>query len=70
LDELNASLHRIYHELQRWDNQLTAEKVKNEFLGLNESHETLLELFKKHNDDVKSLIGISKSKATYQKSTS
>ncbi|MDL2223379.1 site-specific integrase [Bacteroidales bacterium OttesenSCG-928-M11] len=67
LDELNASLHRIYHELQRWDNQLTAEKVKNEFLGLNESHETLLELFKKHNDDVKSLIGISKSKATYQK---
>ncbi len=29
--------------------------------------QTLLELFKKHNEDVKSLIGITKTKATYQK---
>jgi len=29
--------------------------------------QTLIELFKKHNEDVKSLIGKTKSKGTYQK---
>lgn len=60
-------LNRIYHqELERMQS-VTAEKVKNIFLGINTKDHTLLELFKKHNADVKSLIGISKSKATYQK---
>jgi len=66
LDEINASLHRIYHETQRQE-QVTAEKMKNCFLGITEKHDTILELFQKHNEDVKSLIGISKSAATYQK---
>ncbi len=47
--------------------QVTAEKMKNSFLGITEKHDTILELFQKHNEDVKSLIGISKSAATYQK---
>ena len=67
LDDINASLNTIYHELQRRDNYVTAEKVKNEFLGHTENHETLLNLFQKHNDDVKQLIGLSKSASTYQK---
>ena len=67
LDEIRTSVHSIYHELQRKDNYVTAEKVKNEFLGLSEHHETLLNLFKKHNDDVKKLIGINKSPDTYRK---
>lgn len=67
LDDIKASLHQIYHELQRRDNYVTAEKVKNEFLGHTEYHETLLNLFEKHNNDVKQLVGISKSASTYQK---
>ncbi len=67
LDQIKASLHSIYHELQRKDNYVTAEKVKNEFLGISESHETLLSLFQKHNDDVQKLIGVGKSPATFQK---
>ena len=67
LNEIKSSLNGIYHELQRRDNYVTAEKVKNEFLGISEHHETLLNLFQKHNDDVLKLIGISKSAATYQK---
>ena len=67
LDDINASLNTIYHELQRRDNYVTAEKVKNEFLGHSEKHETILDLFKKHNDDVKQLVGISKTIATYRK---
>ncbi len=66
LDDVKASLHRIYHEMQRFD-VVTSEKIKNEFLGFNEKHDTLLDLFDRHNQDVKSLVGISKSAATYQK---
>lgn len=67
LDNTKSVLNRIYHqELERMQSA-TAEKVKNIFLGINTKQHTLLELFKNHNADVKSLIGISKSKATYQK---
>lgn len=67
LDEIKASVHKIYHEQQRRDSVVTSEKVKNEFLGMSQSQMDLLELFQKHNEDVFSLIGKSKSKATYQK---
>ncbi len=67
LDNIKASLNKIYHEQQRCDNYVTPEKIKNEFLGISENYETLLSLFEKHNSDVKALIGISKSAATYQK---
>lgn len=33
LDDIRSSLNTIYHEMQRRDNYVTAEKVKNEFLG-------------------------------------
>jgi len=67
LDEIKASVHQIYHELQRRESVVTAEKIKNEFLGLSENNKTLLDLFKRHNNDIKKLVGISKAKATYQK---
>lgn len=49
------------------DSNVTAEKVKNRFLGVATISHNLLEHFQRHNDDVKRLIGISKSKATFQK---
>ena len=67
LEDIKASLNNIYHEQQRRDNYVTAEKVKNEFLGHSEKHETILDHFKKHNHDVKQLVGISKTIATYRK---
>jgi inactivated superfamily I helicase len=67
VNDIKASLNQIYHKQQRRDNYVTAEKVKNEFLGHTENYETLLNLFEKHNNDVKALIGISKSASTYQK---
>ena len=66
LDDIKASLHRIYHDFQRFD-IVTPEKIKCEFLGLDESGETILNLFDKHNQDMESLIGISTTKATFQK---
>lgn len=67
LDEIKASLYKVYHEMLRVDNYVTAEKVKNKFLGQNEECATLIDMFTKHNEDVKALVGISKSQGTYQK---
>ena len=67
LDEISASVHKIYHEMLRRDSNVTSEKVKNEFLGISENQETLLSLFQKHNDDVLKLVGITNSKALFQK---
>ena len=67
LDEIKASLYKVYHEMLRVDNYVTAEKVKNKFLGQNEECATLIDMFTKHNEDVKALVGISKSQGTFQK---
>lgn len=67
LDNTKSVLNRIYHQELERIQTVSAEKVKNIFLGINTKQQTLLELFKKHNADVKTLIGKNKSKATYQK---
>ena len=67
IDCTKAALFNTYHELKELESQVTAEKVKNTFLGIETRHQTLLELFMRHNQDVEKLVGINKSKATYQK---
>ncbi|KAA6321929.1 Tyrosine recombinase XerD [termite gut metagenome] len=67
IDSTRSALYRIYRNMQERESNVTAEKIKNEFLGISETRHNLLELFQRHNEDVKKLIGIDKSKATYQK---
>ena len=45
----------------------SAEKVRNAFLGITIRQQTLLGTFRRHNEDVQKLVGISKSAATYRK---
>ena len=67
LDNLKASIIQHYRELSDRDTTVTAEKVKNAFLGLLTRNETLLDLFGKHNQDLKAQIGKGVSRDTYQK---
>lgn len=67
LNEIKTSLHNVYHDLQTKENNVNAERVKNIFLGIEIKHQTVLELFQRHNDDISKLVGISKSKETLQK---
>lgn len=46
---------------------MTAEKVKNAYLGLGMKHETILKVFAQHNEDFEKQVGKMKSKSTYQK---
>ncbi|MFV0521809.1 MAG: site-specific integrase [Mangrovibacterium sp.] len=67
LQDIRGRIHEIYHKLTIHDDHVTSDKVKNEFLGLNANNETILQLFDKHNEDYKKLVGISKAEATYKK---
>lgn len=67
IDRTKSALHNIYNEIQLNELEVTAEKVKNQFLGITSKSYTVLALFQKHNDDVKKLVGISKSLSTWQK---
>ncbi|MCU4176477.1 site-specific integrase [Carboxylicivirga sp. N1Y90] len=67
LDEIKNSLYNVYNDLTKIDIQITAEKVKNTFLGIGLEQFLLMELFEESNDSLKKQIGINKSKATYQK---
>ncbi|MDR2887545.1 MAG: phage integrase SAM-like domain-containing protein, partial [Bacteroidales bacterium] len=65
IDNTKAAIYRIYRELQERDNYVTAEKVKNVFLGIEQKHQTLLELFDHHNRERKDLIGVNICQANY-----
>lgn len=67
LDAINASIYKIYYDLQTRENNVTSERVKNCFLGIGIKSQTVLELFKQHNSDIEKLVGISRTKATLQK---
>lgn len=67
LDSIKATMTKIYRELQEKETVVTPERIKNIFFGVETEQHLFLDLFKKHNDDVYKLVGISKSKATYQK---
>ena len=67
LDDIHTSLKNHYHEIETHEAYVTAEKVRNAFLGYSTKQRTLLELFKSHNEDAKKLVGISKTEGTLAK---
>jgi len=67
LENIHGSLTKHYWEIINTESLVTAEKVKNAFLGLNQRKETLLQVFEEHNESKKSQIGKGVSLDTYQK---
>lgn len=67
LDEIRTNLRNHYREIEKYEAYVTAEKVRNAFLGITIRQQTLLGTFRRHNEDVQKLVGISKSAATYRK---
>lgn len=67
LDKIRVGVNTHYQEIFDKDNFVTAEKVKNAYLGLGMKHETILKVFAQHNEDFEKQVGKMKSKSTYQK---
>jgi len=67
LEEIKTSIHKTYNELIIKETIVTSEKIKNSFLGIDQKQYLLMELFEESNNILKTQVGITKSKATYQK---
>jgi site-specific recombinase XerD len=67
LDSTKSGIYKVYREMQEKDGNVTAEKVKNCFLGFEDKRQNLLELFDQHNREKKMLVNISIAKSTYNK---
>lgn len=67
LEDIRVSLINHYREIELHESFVTAEKVRNAFLGITTRQQTLLATFSDFNEDVKKLVGFSKSQATYEK---
>ncbi|MFR9608210.1 MAG: site-specific integrase [Rikenellaceae bacterium] len=67
LDNIKTAITNHFRDISTRETSVTAEKVRNAFLGIVAKGETLLQIFDKHIDDCEKLVGISKSKATLQK---
>jgi len=66
VDTTQAAIYKIYREMQERKNYVTAEKLKNMFLGHEQKQHTLLTMFDTHNEDRKGQVGVNLSKSTYE----
>ncbi len=67
LDGIKSKIQSHYHSLLAGGRGVSSEILKNSFLGIDDSYETILTIFDKHNADLKKLVGIDKSDSTYKK---
>ena len=64
LDKMRVRINKHYQEIMERDNYVTAEKVKNAFLGLEHRYHTLMQVFNRHNEDYeKQVVAGMKAKA-------
>ena len=67
LDSIRGQLYSYHQQLQEKQNDITAQKLMNLFLGIDERKWMLFDLFEQHNDQIESLIGVDYSPATLTK---
>ncbi len=67
LDKIRVGINKAYQDICDRDNYVTAEKVRNSFLGMGMNHETLLAVFRQHNEDYAKQVGKIKSQRSYWK---
>ncbi|MCF8452287.1 MAG: site-specific integrase [Pedobacter sp.] len=67
LDGIQTKIHEIHRQMTEADLAITAETVKNRFIGKIEKARTLLDVFEDHNRKMESLIGQEFEKSTFQR---
>ena len=67
LDKIRVGINKAYQEVVDNDSYVTAEKVRNVYLGMGMTHKTLLAVFRQHNEDYLKQVGKMKSERSYLK---
>lgn len=65
LDEIRSQLDRHYRDIRDRESYVTAEKVKNAWLGFGKRYRTLLATFRSFTDDLHGRIGVDRSRNTW-----
>jgi len=65
IDKINVAINAKYRDLLTTRGQATAVEVKNAFQGIASSQETLLKLFREHNEEYEKRIGVNRSRGTF-----
>lgn len=67
LTDLQVTLTRHYYDIEQRNGYVTAEMIKNAYMGITAKVESLLPIYKEFLEETEALIGIQKSKKTYEK---
>jgi site-specific recombinase XerD len=67
LDNIQFKVLELHRKMSEGDESLTAETIKNRFVGKEEKARTLLAVFEDHNQKMKSLVGQEFEKSTLQR---
>ncbi|WP_428327894.1 site-specific integrase [Mucilaginibacter sp.] len=67
LDDIQFKIHELQRRMSDADELITAETVKNRFVGKAEKARTLVAIFEDHNTKMKSLVGQEFEKSTLQR---
>lgn len=67
LEDMRIILKDHYYDIQKRHGYVTAEMVRNAYMGITAKEESLVPLYKEHLEETKKLVGLSKAHPTYQK---
>lgn len=67
LDNIRGQLNKHYQAISDRESYVTAEKVKNSYLGFDQKYQTLLEAFRKFTQDYKQRVGVDRNYETWRR---
>ena len=65
IDKINVAVNARYKEIKSIRGQATADEVKNSCQGAALSQETLLKVYREHNESLKKRVGVNRAENTY-----
>lgn len=67
IDSIRSTIYNHYQIFRERKGNITAEILKNAFLGLSESNDTVLKLYDKHNEDLAKMVNLEIGKISYKR---
>lgn len=67
LDNIRGQINKHYQEISDHDGYVSADKVKNAYLGFGQKYRTLIESFQKFTEDFKKRVGVDRAHRTWQR---
>lgn len=67
LDSLQSKVYDAQQSISNLGKEVTVKRIKDRLLGIQERAQTVCEMFKEHNEQMRQLVGKDYSKSTYNR---